>query len=350
MGNVGFGVVLAVLALLIITINALVAVALVRLIWKSGCRGLCFVLNLAIADSLVGFTITGLVTEELSGPTHQTPRNYCILRMACIVCPSAASILTVILVAFDRYLAIKHPFRYFKFMHGLVVGACIGGLWLLAFLIGFLPLIVQSFQKKNYEKPCTFFGVFQPTYMLTVFCVAFIPALFAFIYVHFHLLKIASSHAQQIREREQIHASGTCPAPQSSSETKAMRTIAILVGSFALSWSPFFVGSIVQMACHRCFLHHLLEHYLWVLGLCNSLINPLVYAYWQKEVRLQIYQICLCMKRVGLGPFMLLLSAHQLSHLLSFSTSKQTGYACTEANAARTLRLPPAKNPGHIHL
>lgn len=297
MGSVCFGVVLAILAFLIMATNALVAVALVRLIWKSGCLGLCFVLNLAIADSLVGFTITGLVTEELAGPTHHTPRNYCILRMACIACPSAASILTVILVAFDRYLAIKHPFRYLKIMHGLVVGACIGGLWLLAFLIGFLPLIVRSFQKKNYQEPCTFFGVFHPTYMLTVFCVAFFPALLAFIYIHCRLLKIASSHAQQIRERKQIRPLGTCPALQPSSDTKAMRTVTILVGCFALSWSPFFVGSIVQAACWRCILHHVLEHYLWVLGLCNSLLNPLVYAYWQKEVRLQIYQMCLCMKR-----------------------------------------------------
>nr|XP_056714960.1 glucose-dependent insulinotropic receptor [Euleptes europaea] len=296
MGNVYFGVVLAVLALLIIATNALVAVALVRLIWKSGCLGLCFVLNLAVADALVGFTITGLVTEELAGPTHHTPRNYCILRMACISCPSAASILTVFLVAFDRYLAIKHPFRYFKILRGLVVGACIGGLWLFAFLIGFLPLIVRRFQLKSYQEPCTFFGVIQPTYTLTIFCVAFFPVLFAFIYIHCHLLKIASSHAQQIREREQIHSSGTCPAPQPSSDTKALRTVAVLVGCFALSWSPFFIGSIVQVVCRRCVLHHLLEHYLWVLGLCNSLMNPLVYAYWQKEVRLQLYQMCLCMK------------------------------------------------------
>ncbi|XP_077165395.1 glucose-dependent insulinotropic receptor [Paroedura picta] len=297
MGNVFFGAALAILAFLILATNALVAVALVRLIWKSDSLGLCFVLNLAVADSLVGFAITGLVTEELAGPTHHTSRNHCILRMACIACPSAASILSVILVAFDRYLAIKHPFRYFKIMYGPVVGASIGGLWLLASLIGFLPLLVRSFQQKSYQEPCTFFGVFHPTYMLTIFCVAFFPALFAFIYIHCHLLKIASSHAQQIRGQEQIHSTGTCPTLQPSSDTKAMRTVTVLVGCFVLSWTPFFVGSIVQAACRDCTLHHILEHYLWVFGLCNSLMNPLVYAYWQKEVRVQIYQMCLCMKR-----------------------------------------------------
>uniref|UniRef100_A0A670JY39 G-protein coupled receptors family 1 profile domain-containing protein n=1 Tax=Podarcis muralis TaxID=64176 RepID=A0A670JY39_PODMU len=296
MGNVGFGVLLAILASLILVMNALVVVALVRLISKGGCLGLCFVLNLAVADFLVGFTITSLITEELSGSEYQTPRKHCLLRMACITCPSAASIFTVILVTFDRYLAVKHPFQYFKIMRSPVVGACITGLWLLACLVGFLPVMAHSFQADGYTGLCTFFRVFQPTYMLTFFCVAFFPAFFVFIYFHCHLLKIASLHAQQIREREHIGLEAACRVPQPSSDTKALRTITILVGCFVLSWSPFFVGSIVQVACQHCSLQRLLEKYLWVMGLCNSLANPLVYAYWQKEVRLQIYQMCLCMR------------------------------------------------------
>lgn len=296
MGNFGFGVILAVLAILIIAVNSLVVVVLVRLIWKSDYFGLGFILNLAVADSLVGVAITGLVTEELNGPQHDTPRHYCVLRMACIICPLAASILTVILVAFDRYLAIKHPFQYFKIMRSPMVGACIGGLWLLATFIGFLPVAVHRFQQEQYQEPCTLFGVFQPTYMLTVFCVAFFPAFVVFVYFHCHLLKIANLHAQQIREQEHGRLSVTWPASILSSDTKAVRTVAILVGCFTLSWSPFFVGSIVQVACRHCVLHDVLQHYLWVLGLCNSLVNPLIYACWQKEVRLQIYQMCLCVK------------------------------------------------------
>ncbi|XP_042336014.1 glucose-dependent insulinotropic receptor [Sceloporus undulatus] len=296
MGEFSFGVILAILSLLIMAVNIFVVVVLVQLIWKSRCLGLCFILNLAVADSLVGFTVTGLVTEELSSPEHQTPQNYCVLRMACVTFPSAASIITVILVSFDRYLTIKHPFQYFKIMCGPVVGVCIGGLWLLACLVGFLPMIVHSFQQKNYQGLCTFFKVFQPTYVLAIFCVGFFPGFFIFIYFHCHLLKIASLHAQQIQGLEPIGFTATCPGPKCSTATKALRTVAILVGCFAVLWSPFFIGSIVQIACQQCLLDHLLERYLWVLGVCNSLVNPLIYAYRQKEVRLQICQMFLCMK------------------------------------------------------
>uniref|UniRef100_A0A6J0UQB7 Glucose-dependent insulinotropic receptor n=1 Tax=Pogona vitticeps TaxID=103695 RepID=A0A6J0UQB7_9SAUR len=296
MGSISFGVILAILASVIMAINAFVITTLVRLIWKTGYLGLCFVLNLAVADALVGFSITGLVTEELYGPEHKTPQKYCLLRMACITCPSAASIFTVILISFDRYLAIEHPFQYLKIMCAPLVGACVGGLWLLASLIGFLPVIVRRFQQKDYQGQCTFFAVFQPTYMLTVFCVGFFPACFVFIYFHCHLLKVASLHAQQIREQEPPGSAATCLPPPISSATKAVRTVAILVGCFVISWSPFFIGSLIQIVCQDCPLHYVLERYLWVLGMCNSLVNPLVYAFWQKEVRLQIHQMCLCMK------------------------------------------------------
>uniref|UniRef100_A0A8C8RGM8 G protein-coupled receptor 119 n=1 Tax=Pelusios castaneus TaxID=367368 RepID=A0A8C8RGM8_9SAUR len=292
-----FGVVLSVLASLIIATNTLVAVALFRLIQKKGCMGLYFVLNLAVADSLVGVTITGLVTDEFSTHSHHPQKMFCILRMTFIISPSAASILTMILIAFDRYLAIKQPFQYFRIMSGARVAACTVGLWLVAGFLGFLPVIVQGLQQKNYLGKCTFFGVFQPTYVLIIFCIGFFPALFVFIYLYCDMLKIASLHVQQIREVEHIGLSRNSPLPHNTSDMKAVRTVAILIGCFVLSWSPFFIASVVQVVCRECHLYNIIERFLWVLGLCNSLLNPLIYAYWQKEVRLQIYQLALCMKR-----------------------------------------------------
>ncbi|XP_074863977.1 glucose-dependent insulinotropic receptor [Carettochelys insculpta] len=297
MDSFGFGIVLAVLAPLIIATNMFVAVALFRLIQRNGYMGLYFVLNLAIADSLVGISITGLVTNELSTYRNHLPEMFCILRMAFVISPSAASILTMLLVAFDRFFAIKRPFQYFRIMSGLVVGACLVVLWLVACFIGFLPMLVEAFQQKSYGGTCSFFGVFQPTYTVTIFCIGFFPTLFIFIYLYCDILKIASLHVQHIREVEQAGLSGNSSLPHSISDMKAVRTVAILIGCFALSWSPFFIVSIVQALCQKCFLYDVIERYLWLLGLCNSLLNPLIYAYWQREVRLQIYQLCLCMKR-----------------------------------------------------
>ncbi|NXW63553.1 GP119 protein, partial [Eurystomus gularis] len=294
--NSALGAILAVLATLILSANALVAIALLRLIQKSGSKGLYFVLNLAVADAMVGFTVMGLVRDEFSQPFHP-PQIYCVLRMAFVTSSSAASVLSLILVACDRHLAIRKPFHYLQLVTGLRVSMRLVGLWLVATIIGFLPVLTPSFQKFSYHKKCFFFGVFHPAYMLTVFCVGFLPALFLFVYLYCDMLKIAAAHVQHILEVEQAGLAGGCPPPRTTSDVKAMRTVAVLIACFTLSWLPFFITSIMQTVCSECFPHRVIENYLWLPGLCNSLLNPLLYSYWQKDVRLELSQLAAGLKR-----------------------------------------------------
>ncbi|NXC21592.1 GP119 protein, partial [Corythaeola cristata] len=276
------GVILAVLASLIITANALVAVVLLRLIQKSGSKGLYFVLNLAVADTMVGFTVVGLVVDEFSESFHPS-QMFCVLRMAFVTSSSAASILSLILVACDRHLAIRKPFHYFQLVTALRVSVRLVGLWLVAAIIGFLPVLIPDFQVSVQDK-CSFFGVFHPAYMLTIFFVGFFPELFLFIYLYCDMLKIASVHVQHIREVEHAGLAGGCPPSRTTSDVKAMRTVAVLIGCFTLCWLPFFIASIVQTVCPKCFPSKVTENYLWLPGLCNSFLNPLLYSYWQKDV------------------------------------------------------------------
>lgn len=304
-----FGVILAVLASLIIAANALMAMAVLLLIHKNDGVSLCFTLNLAVADTLLGMAISGLVRDQLSSPVRPTQKTLCTLRMAFVTSSAAASVLTVMLIAFDRYLAIKQPLRYFQIMNGLVAGTCIAGLWLMSYLIGFLPLGVPIFQQTIYQGPCSFFAVFHPRFVLTLSCVGFFPALLLLVFFYCDMLKIAFVHSQQIRKMEHTGAmAGPCRPPRTPSDLKAVCTVAILIGSFTLSWTPFLITGIVQVACQDCHLYLVLERYLWLLGVGNSLLNPLIYAYRQKEVRQQLYQMTLGVKK-GFTSFLLLLSA-----------------------------------------
>lgn len=296
MASLALGAILAVLASLIIAANTLVAIALLCLILKSGSKGLYFVLNLAVADAMVGFTVVGLAKDELSQPL-QPSQVFCVLRMAFVTSSSAASILSLILVACDRHLSVRKPFHYVQLVTGLRVGVRLVVLWLVAGIIGFLPVLTPCFQKISTHKKCSFFEVFHPVYVLTIFCVGFFPALFLFFYLYCDMLKIASVHVQHIRQVEHAGLAGGCPPSRTASDMKAMRTVAVLLGCFTLSWLPFFVTSIVQTVCSECLPYRVIESWLWLLGLCNSLLNPLLYSYWQKDVRLQLSQLAASVKR-----------------------------------------------------
>lgn len=272
---------------LIISTNLLVAAALVLLIRKQGCRSWCFVLNLALADFLVGLAITVLANDAFHPSKHPIQKTDCLLRMAFVTCPSAASILTLFLISLDRYVAIKLPLRYGRISDKWSTAGSLMLLWVMALLVGFLPCFVRQMQRDEYKNKCTFFSVIKPHSIIYIFCGCFFPVLGVFLYFYLDILKIACGHQRQIR---QACKAGTrhCQPSRYWGHVKALRTVALLVGCFTLSWCPFFTVSVVQVLCSHCELYSLLESHLWLLGLSNSLINPLVYACWQKEVRNQL--------------------------------------------------------------
>ncbi|KAM9729692.1 glucose-dependent insulinotropic receptor [Menidia menidia] len=321
------GVILSVASCLIVSTNLLVAAALLKLLLKKSSQSWCFVLNLAFADILVGVAITGLATEDfnysrtrriadgtVSNSTRPATegRSQCLLRMAFVMSPCIASIMSMFLISLDRYAAIKRPLHYSLLSGRATAAGCLLALWSVSLSMGFLPVMVQQLQaRRAYDGFCAFFSVLYDVGIIVLHCVLFFPVLSLFIYMYLDILKIACSHQKQISRvrqassrdadpREQ-HPGPQHPGPQRQPQrsgywghVKALRTVAVLVGCFLVLWSPFFVVCVVHILCKTCDLKHVLENYLWLLGLSNSLINPLVYAFWQREVRLQLAAMFSC--------------------------------------------------------
>ncbi|XP_077361974.1 glucose-dependent insulinotropic receptor [Festucalex cinctus] len=287
--------ILSVASCLIVGTNLLVAAALLRLLAKRRIQSWCFVLNLALADTLVGVAITGLATEDFG--TNVTSADH--MRMAFVMSPCMASILSMFLISLDRYAAIKAPLRYSRFSGmGTAVGSLVA-LWACSLIVGFLPVMVRQLQTDGYGGLCAFFSVIYPPGIIVLLSVCFFPVLSAFVYIYMDILKIACGHQRHISQISQAGSRTHPPQwPRAMSRywshVKALRTVALLVGCFLTLWCPFFVVSMVQLLCASCRLITVLENHLWLLGMSNSLINPLVYACWQREVRTQIAGMLAC--------------------------------------------------------
>ncbi|KAB0794834.1 hypothetical protein PPYR_11673 [Photinus pyralis] len=77
-------------------------------------------------------------------------------------------------------------------------------------------------------------------------------------------------------------------------ETKAAKTLGIIVGGFIFCWLPFFTMYLIRAFCGGC-IHPLLFSILFWLGYCNSAINPLIYALFSKDFRFAFKRIiCKC--------------------------------------------------------
>uniref|UniRef100_A0A672H0T6 G protein-coupled receptor 119 n=1 Tax=Salarias fasciatus TaxID=181472 RepID=A0A672H0T6_SALFA len=292
------GLILSVASALIMSVNLLVAAALAGLLLRKRSQSWCFVLNLALADALVGVAITGLAAEDFRQDQNQNRldlnassaagKSRCLLRMSFVMAPCTASILSVFLISLDRYAAIKMPLQY-SLLAGRSRAAAAALLALCS--VGFDPL--QS--RRIYGGYCALFAVVDEVGIIALFSTCFFPVLGLFVYVYLDILKIACGHHRQIcrdRQASRGPAEQRCRRRQLRSfcwaRVKALRTVGVLVGSIVLLWCPFFVVCVVHTLCEGCGLRDELEGALFLLGLCNSLVNPLAYAVWQGEVRLQL--------------------------------------------------------------
>ncbi|XP_050435937.1 probable G-protein coupled receptor No9 [Adelges cooleyi] len=77
-------------------------------------------------------------------------------------------------------------------------------------------------------------------------------------------------------------------------ETKAAKTLGIIVGGFIMCWLPFFTMYLVRAFCPTCIQPTLFSVMFW-LGYCNSAINPMIYALFSKDFRFAFKRIiCRC--------------------------------------------------------
>nr|XP_020465508.1 adenosine receptor A2b-like isoform X2 [Monopterus albus] len=214
-----------------------------------------FVVSLAVADIAVGllaipFAITisiGLCTSFYG----------CLFITCFVLVVTQSSIFSLLAIAVDRYIAIENPLRYNSLMTGQRAGGIIALCWLLSAGIGLTPVLGWNQGWNSSSNSC-------------------------------------SEAAQRQLRRKAAHtpAPGELTSSSKSSystlqkELHAAKSLAIIVGLFALCWLPVHIINCVNHLCQDCKRPH-----IWVLNIAiilshaNSVLNPIIYAYCIQEFR-----------------------------------------------------------------
>ena len=78
-------------------------------------------------------------------------------------------------------------------------------------------------------------------------------------------------------------------------ERKTVKTLGIIMGTFILCWLPFFIVALVLPFCESsCHMPTLLGAIINWLGYSNSLLNPVIYAYFNKDFQNAFKKIIRC--------------------------------------------------------
>ena len=81
-------------------------------------------------------------------------------------------------------------------------------------------------------------------------------------------------------------------------ESKAAKTLSIVVGGFIVCWLPFFIVYILEPLCPPdsdilpvCYISSTFVDCITWLGYFNSAINPFIYAFYSQQFRSAFYRL-----------------------------------------------------------
>ncbi|XP_010386057.2 adenosine receptor A2b [Rhinopithecus roxellana] len=253
-----------------------------------------FLVSLAAADVAVGlFAIPFAITISLGFCTD----FYGCLFLACFVLVlTQSSIFSLMAVAVDRYLAVCVPLRYKSLVTGTRARGVIAVLWVLAFGIGLTPFLGWNSKDSatNCTEPwdgttnescclvkCLFENVVPMSYMVYFnFFGCVLPPLLIMLVIYVKIFMVA---CRQLQRTELMDHSRTTL----QREIHAAKSLAMIVGIFALCWLPVHAVNCVtlfQPAQGK-------NKPKWAMNMAillshaNSVVNPIVYAYRNRDFR-----------------------------------------------------------------
>ncbi|XP_062405903.1 5-hydroxytryptamine receptor 4 [Sardina pilchardus] len=275
-----------------------------------------FIVSLAFADLLVSVLVMPFGAIELIRQDWIFGPTFCLVRTSLDVLLTTASILHLCCISLDRYYAICcQPLVYRNKMTPLRVALMIGGCWVIPTVISFLPImqgwnsigireLIAERQKIGNGTIACVFMVNKP-YALTCSVVAFYIPLGLMVLAYQRIYVTAREHARQIGALQRAGGAASSSGsggPHDSAdhqrnhrmrtETKAAKTLCIIMGCFCLCWAPFFITNVVDPFIDYSVPDQLWAACLW-LGYINSMLNPILYAFLNKSFR-RAFLIILC--------------------------------------------------------
>uniref|UniRef100_A0A3B3V1P1 5-hydroxytryptamine receptor 4 n=1 Tax=Poecilia latipinna TaxID=48699 RepID=A0A3B3V1P1_9TELE len=301
---------LSVIIILTVFGNLLVMVALCKDRHLRRKKTSFFIVSLAFADLLVALFVMPLAAIELTTGQWHFGEIFCLVRTSLDVLLTTASILHLCCIALDRYYAICcQPLVYRSKMTPVRVAFMLIGCWVIPTFISFLPIMqkwntigIEDIVKKQSlsggsNTSCVFL-VNQP-YALICSAVAFYIPLALMVLAYHRIYVTAMVHVRQI---ETLQRAGSVPITCSDHvltirririETRAAKTLAIIMGCFSLCWAPFFITNVVDPFINYSVPWQMWTAWLW-LGYINSGLNPFLYAYLNQAFRRAFLAILCC--------------------------------------------------------
>eukprot|EP00064_Thunnus_orientalis_P008491 superscaffoldBa00001010_g8514 len=258
-----------------------------------------FLVSLAVADICVGaIAIPCAVLTDIGLPRQNL--YLCLLMLSVLIMFTQSSIFSLLAVAVERYVAIFMPLRYQVLMTSRNAALVILATWLLAFLIGLVPLM--GWHKTPPDSGyCFFVLVVDMTYMVYFnFFVCVLTPLVIMFLIYAKIFLTVKRQVRRITSEQSGGGEGQARVAASvRREIKTATSLFLVLFLFTICWIPLHIINCFLLLCPHCPVPLKLLLTAIILSHVNSAVNPFLYAYTMTAFRDTFKAIFLCCRTTG---------------------------------------------------
>ncbi|KAK2814321.1 hypothetical protein Q5P01_000613 [Channa striata] len=240
-------------------------------------------LSLGVTDFLVGLTVMPLHLL-LNEPCWFLGDLVCVLYyfFPFIIVP--ASVINMVLISVDRYVAICDPLRYSTKITQKRVRICVLVCWIYSFFYSFLFLSDNMKQPGRYNS-C--YGQCVINVLVAVDLVmSFIIPISTIVVLYLRVFVVAVSQARAMRSHiTAVKLQSSVTVTVKKSELKAARTLGVVVAVFLMCYCPFYC---VSVSGSDLMVSSSTNAFMLFLVYFNPCLNPVIYVFFYRWFRKSI--------------------------------------------------------------
>ncbi|XP_054855082.1 cannabinoid receptor 2 [Eublepharis macularius] len=252
-----------------------------------------FISSLAVADTLASIIfVSSFVNFHVFNGTDPSKEVF-LLKLGGVTTSFTASLGSLLLMAFDRYICILKPSDYKVLITSRRALIALVVLWVIIMFIAFLPLL--GWNCCTLDSTCSELFPFVDTKYLSCWITLVVILLVFIVYAYMHILWKARKHALYMKKHQ----------TQAGQQNTRMRmditlakTLVIVLVVLVMCWSPVLV--LMTYSVFAKLDDPIRKTFAFCSTLClvNSMVNPAIYALRSREMCSSLRKVCSCLERM----------------------------------------------------
>lgn len=233
--------------------------------------------NLAVSDLLIGCVMIPYDMCFINFSFLRNGKYTCLLRHSIEASFLGASVLNLLVISVERYLAIVKPLKHVQKATSRLLMIMIASSWTVAIVVACLPLI--GWNSWTPTTPCDTSVIYPKAYNGLIVSIL-VGSLIANFVMYIQVVRTAFSQIKAIQNTTHVAEENTVHHIEIKKKNiKKTKLMILVLGVFAICWGPFCITMIIEIL----FLEpsetlELVKRFFGCLGLLNSGLNWMIFG------------------------------------------------------------------------